>query len=158
VSKSLAARLRDRYYLAPREASGGVAPGGMKGVPMEQITLMVHLLVALALIALILLQRGKGSDIGASFGAGASQTLFGSAGSGNALTRMTAWLAAIFFASSFGLAVIADNRTADEDDLGFDIPDSAVVSEQIEEGDMPTLDTEPLTEGASDDAPVLDGE
>jgi len=125
---------------------------------MEQITLMVHLLVALALIALILLQRGKGSDIGASFGAGASQTLFGSAGSGNALTRMTAWLAAIFFASSFGLAVIADNRTADEDDLGFDIPDSAVVSEQIEEGDMPTLDTEPLTEGASDDAPVLDGE
>jgi len=125
---------------------------------MEQITLMVHLLVAIALIALILLQRGKGSDIGASFGAGASQTLFGSAGSGNALTRMTAWLSAIFFASSFGLAVIADNRTADEDDLGFDIPDSAVVSEQVEEGDMPTLDIEPLTEGASDDAPVLDGE
>ena len=118
---------------------------------MEQITLMVHLLVAIALIALILLQRGKGSDIGASFGAGASQTLFGSAGSGNALTRMTAWLSAIFFASSFGLAVIADNRTADEDDLGFDIPDSAVVSEQVEEGDMPTLDIEPLTEGASDD-------
>ena len=125
---------------------------------MEQITLMVHLLVAIALIALILLQRGKGSDIGASFGAGASQTLFGSAGSGNALTRMTAWLSAIFFASSFGLAVIADNRTADEDDLGFDIPDSAVVSEQVEEGDMPTLDIEPLTEGASDDASVLDGE
>ena len=47
---------------------------------MEQITLMVHLLVALALIALILLQRGKGADIGASFGAGASQTLFGSGG------------------------------------------------------------------------------
>ena len=56
----------------------------------EQITLMVHLLVAMALIALILLQRGKGADIGASFGAGASQTLFGSAGSGNALTSMTA--------------------------------------------------------------------
>ena len=125
---------------------------------MEQITLMVHLLVALALIALILLQRGKGSDIGASFGAGASQTLFGSAGSGNALTRMTAWLAAIFFASSFGLAVIADNRTADDDDLGFDIPESSVVSEQVEDGDMPALDLESFTEGASDDAPVLDGE
>ena len=125
---------------------------------MEQVTLMVHLLVALALIALILLQRGKGSDIGASFGAGASQTLFGSAGSGNALTRMTAWLAAIFFASSFGLAVIADNRTADDDDLGFDIPESSVVSEQVEDGDMPALDLESFTEGASDDAPVLDGE
>ena len=125
---------------------------------MEQITLMVHLLVALALIGLILLQRGKGSDIGASFGAGASQTLFGSAGSGNALTRMTAWLSAIFFASSFGLAVIADNRTADEDDLGFDVPDSDIVVEQVENGDMPTAEFEPLTGGASDDAPVLDGE
>lgn len=125
---------------------------------MEQITLMVHLLVALALIGLILLQRGKGSDIGASFGAGASQTLFGSAGSGNALTRMTAWLSAIFFASSFGLAVIADNRTADEDDLGFDVPDSEIVVEQVENGDMPTAEFEPLTGGASDDAPVLDGE
>lgn len=125
---------------------------------MEQITLMVHLLVALALIGLILLQRGKGSDIGASFGAGASQTLFGSAGSGNALTRMTAWLSAIFFASSFGLAVIADNRTADEDDLGFDVPDSNIVVEQVENGDMPTAEFDPLTGGASDDAPVLDGE
>tara|TARA_B100001093_G_scaffold482846_1_gene514843 strand:+ start:243 stop:620 length:378 start_codon:yes stop_codon:yes gene_type:complete len=125
---------------------------------MEQITLMVHLLVALALIGLILLQRGKGSDIGASFGAGASQTLFGSAGSGNALTRMTAWLSAIFFASSFGLAVIADNRTADEDDLGFDVPDSDIVVEQVENGDMPTAEFEPLLGGASDDAPVLDGE
>ena len=125
---------------------------------MEQITLMVHLLVALALIGLILLQRGKGSDIGASFGAGASQTLFGSAGSGNALTRMTAWLSAIFFASSFGLAVIADNRTADEDDLGFDVPDSEMVVEQGENGDMPTAEFDPLTGGASDDAPVLDGE
>ncbi|MDC0573878.1 preprotein translocase subunit SecG [Luminiphilus sp.] len=125
---------------------------------MEQITLMVHLLVALALIGLILLQRGKGSDIGASFGAGASQTLFGSAGSGNALTRMTAWLSAIFFASSFGLAVIADNRTADEDDLGFDVPDSEIVVEQVQNGDMPAAEFEPLTGGASDDAPVLDGE
>ena len=125
---------------------------------MEQITLMVHLLVALALIGLILLQRGKGSDIGASFGAGASQTLFGSAGSGNALTRMTAWLSAIFFASSFGLAVIADNRTADEDDLGFDVPDSEIVVEQVQNGDMPTAEFEPLMGGASDDAPVLDGE
>jgi preprotein translocase subunit SecG len=84
---------------------------------MEQITLMVHLFVALALIALILLQRGKGADVGASFGAGASQTLFGSGGSGNALTRTTAWLAAIFFVSSFGLAVIDFES---EGDIPFD--------------------------------------
>ena len=127
---------------------------------MEQITLMVHLLVALALIGLILLQRGKGSDIGASFGAGASQTVFGSAGSGNALTRMTAWLSAIFFATSFGLAVIADNRTAKEDDLGFEIPvtevpkapktfqetDVPAVSESDYYGDLPPEDS--LGDGA----------
>ena len=120
---------------------------------MEQITLMVHLLVAVALIALILLQRGKGADIGASFGAGASQTLFGSAGSGNALTSMTAWLSAIFFISSFGLAVIADNRTADEDDLGFELPASAVVEETAAESDLPTVDFEPETDMPVDDAP-----
>ena len=74
------------------------------------------------------------------------------------MTRMTAWLSAIFFASSFGLAVIADNRTADEDDLGFDVPDSEIVVEQVQNGDMPTAEFEPLTGGASDDAPVLDGE
>ena len=120
---------------------------------MEQITLMVHLLVAVALIALILLQRGKGSDIGASFGAGASQTLFGSAGSGNALTRMTAWLSAVFFISSFGLAVIADNRTADEDDLGFELPAAAVIEETASERDVPVVDFEPETDMPFDDAP-----
>jgi preprotein translocase subunit SecG len=125
---------------------------------MEQITLMVHLLVALALIALILLQRGKGTDIGASFGAGASQTLFGSAGSGNALTRMTAWLSAIFFASSFGLAVIADNRTAGEDDLGFDVPVVEGSETEIIDNDMPELEYETAGDLPLDDAPVLDGE
>ena len=120
---------------------------------MEQITLMVHLLVALALIALILLQRGKGSDIGASFGAGASQTLFGSAGSGNALTRMTAWLSAVFFISSFGLAVIADNRTADEDDLGFELPVSAAMEEPVLESDVPVLNDEPENDIPFDDVP-----
>ena len=128
---------------------------------MEQITLMVHLLVALALIALILLQRGKGADIGASFGAGASQTLFGSAGSGNALTRMTAWLSAIFFASSFGLAVIADNRGASEEDLGFDIPVSEtaeMVEPVVPESDVPALEFDTEGDIPLDDAPVLDGE
>ncbi len=54
---------------------------------MEQIILIVHLLVALAITGLIMLQQGKGADMGASFGAGASQTLFGSDGSGNVLTK-----------------------------------------------------------------------
>ena len=124
---------------------------------MEQITLMVHLLVAVALIALILLQRGKGADIGASFGAGASQTLFGSAGSGNALTRMTAWLSAIFFVSSFGLAVIAGNRTASEDDLGFDVPVYEPVDTTTPDSDVPVIDFEPEGDIPLDDAPPAGG-
>ena len=66
---------------------------------MEQIILVAHLLVALAIIGLIMLQQGKGADMGASFGAGGAQTLFGSDGSGNVLTKATALLVALFFAS-----------------------------------------------------------
>ena len=88
---------------------------------MNQVILVVHLLVALAIIGLILLQRGKGADMGASFGGGASQTVFGSSGGGNVLTSATGWLSALFFATSFGLAMIADQQYADNDELGFEV-------------------------------------
>ena len=81
---------------------------------MEQIILVGHLLVALAIIALIMLQQGKGADMGASFGAGGSQTLFGSDGSGNVLTRATSWLVMLFFVSSFSLALLANDIAFDE--------------------------------------------
>lgn len=74
---------------------------------MESIVLVVHVLVAVAMVGLILLQQGKGAEMGASFGAGASQTVFGAAGSVGFLTKATATLAAIFFATSLGLAVYA---------------------------------------------------
>lgn len=90
---------------------------------MEQIILVVHLLVALAIIGLIMLQQGKGADMGASFGAGASQTLLGSSGSANVLTRATAWLVALFFASSFGLALLANQQSSAIDELDLDIPE-----------------------------------
>ncbi len=95
---------------------------------MEQIILVVHLLVALAIIGLIMLQQGKGADMGASFGAGASQTLFGSSGSGNVLTRATAWLVALFFATSFGLALVANQKSAVVDDLDLEIPAAVEVA------------------------------
>ncbi len=69
---------------------------------MYEALLVVFLIVALALVGLIMLQQGKGADMGASFGAGASGTLFGSSGSGNFMTRMTAVLATLFFIISFG--------------------------------------------------------
>ena len=64
---------------------------------MYEALLVVFLIVAIGLVGLIMLQQGKGADMGASFGAGASGTLFGSNGSGNFMTRMTAVLATLFF-------------------------------------------------------------
>ncbi|MFT5709988.1 MAG: preprotein translocase subunit SecG [Halioglobus sp.] len=110
---------------------------------MEQIVLVVHLLVALSIIGLIMLQQGKGADMGASFGAGASQTLLGSDGSGNALTRSTSWLVVIFFATSFGLAIIANTKSVDANDLNLDIPAAALESKaSAGESELPVVESE----------------
>ena len=111
---------------------------------IEQLILVTHLLLALAIIGLIILQQGKGADVGASFGAGASQTLFGSTGGGNVLTKATAWLVALFFATSFGLAVIAKNKTSAADD--FDIPLPADEASEVLDSDLPDVE---------DDAPAV---
>ncbi len=74
---------------------------------METLVLIVHVLVAVSMIGLILLQQGKGAEMGASFGAGSSQTVFGAAGAASLLTKVTAWLALIFMLTSLTLAVYA---------------------------------------------------
>ncbi|MDX6020568.1 preprotein translocase subunit SecG [Scandinavium sp. V105_16] len=79
---------------------------------MYEALLVVFLLVAIGLVGLIMLQQGKGADMGASFGAGASATLFGSGGSGNFMTRMTAVLATLFFVISLVLGNINTNKTS----------------------------------------------
>ena len=79
---------------------------------MYEALLVVFLLVAIGLVGLIMLQQGKGADMGASFGAGASGTLFGSSGSGNFMTRMTAVLATLFFVISLILGNLNSNKTA----------------------------------------------
>ncbi|QKJ85490.1 Protein-export membrane protein SecG [Paramixta manurensis] len=78
---------------------------------MYEALLVVFLLVAIGLVGLIMLQQGKGADMGASFGAGASATLFGSTGSGNFMTRMTAVLATLFFIISLVLGNLNTNKT-----------------------------------------------
>lgn len=72
------------------------------------LALVVHVLAALGVIGLVLLQHGKGADVGAAFGSGASGSLFGATGSANFLSRTTAILAAVFFLSSLGLAYLAN--------------------------------------------------
>ena len=76
----------------------------------SSIIVVIHVLIALAIIGLVLLQHGKGADMGSGFGGGASGSLFGATGSANFLSRTTAVLATLFFLSSLGLAYLATNK------------------------------------------------
>ena len=110
----------------------------------ESILLILLVLDALALGGLVLLQQGRGADVGAAFGAGAANTMFGSAGTASFLTKMTSWLAIGFFVISFGLAYFAKERAGRMQELG--IP---TIEESLE-------DTEQLTpeeEGVDSDLP-----
>jgi preprotein translocase subunit SecG len=122
---------------------------------LQTVVIVVHLLVAIGVVALVLLQQGKGADAGASFGSGASATVFGSQGSSTFLSRFTAILAAVFFATSLGLAFFA-TRQADQLS-GAGLPDPAVlevpVSKPVVE-DVPVLESAPSAPVA-DDVPAL---
>jgi len=87
---------------------------------IQTIVLIAHTVIALLIIVLVLLQRGKGADAGAAFGSGASATVFGSQGSSNFFSRTTAILAASFFVSSLSLAYLSSQQA--------DTPDSLVES------------------------------
>lgn len=120
---------------------------------MENIILVVHVLVAVAIIALILLQQGKGAEAGASFGGGASQTVFGSQGGGNFFSRATAILAALFFATSFGLAVVAKNKAEITDVPGMpaveyaeEVPAAVDVGATAIDSDIPAAQSDAATE------------
>ena len=79
---------------------------------LQTTILIVHVFVAMALIGLVLMQKGKGAEAGAAFGAGASGTVFGARGSSSFLSRSTAVLATLFFATSMTLAFLASQRQA----------------------------------------------
>ena len=116
---------------------------------METIVLIIHVLLAAAIIGLILLQQGKGAEAGASFGAGASQTVFGSTGSGNFMSRMTAIVAAGIFATSFILAVYAKNKADSVGDAG--IPSVEIIeSNAAEEPQLPALEESEVAPVESD--------
>jgi len=79
---------------------------------LHSIVLVAHILVAVMIVGLVLLQRGKGAEAGTGFGAGASGTVFGARGSANFLSRATGVLATLFFISSLALAYLSTQRTA----------------------------------------------
>ena len=96
---------------------------------IQTIVLSAHTVIALLIIALVLLQKGKGAEAGAAFGSGASDTVFGAKGSSNFFSRATAILATAFFISSLSLAYLSSQQA--------DVPDSLLESIVLETNDMP---------------------
>lgn len=126
---------------------------------LETVVVVIHLLMALGLVVLVLLQQGKGADAGASFGAGASATVFGSQGSATFLSRFTAILAAVFFITSLGLAFFAKEKA---DELsGAGLPDPAVLEQKQEvpaASDVPVLEEQKPKADAASDVPPAEGQ
>ncbi len=117
---------------------------------MTILLIVIHILVSIALILIVLLQTGKGADMGAAFGGGSSQTLFGSTGASTFLTKATTGAAIIFMVTSLGLAYISGHRTGAES-VVTDAP------APIESPAQPTPSTPPAT-GDSGSQPAQQSE
>ena len=130
---------------------------------MQTTILIIHTLIALSIIGLVLIQRGKGSDAGAAFGSGASGTVFGSRGSTSFFSRATAVLATAFFATSLTLAYISSQRSGAPESVLENLPET-VIEEQLPaampaDDGVPALDVESIEPAAEDsDVPALDTE
>ena len=111
---------------------------------IQTIVLSAHTVIALLIIALVLLQKGKGAEAGAAFGSGASDTVFGAKGSSNFFSRATAILATAFFVSSLSLAYLSSQQA--------DVPDSLLESVDIETND--TSNQEAQNEESSMDTSI----
>ena len=127
---------------------------------LHSAVVIAHLLIAAAIIALVLLQRGKGADAGAGFGSGASGTVFGARGSASFLSRTTATLAALFIATSLTLAYLG-GRPAEAPKSVIDrvnLPDSAPALPSATPAAPPAASTDQAVEAPAEPAPQSQGE
>jgi len=122
---------------------------------MLPFLIVLHILIALTLIGLVLIQRGRGADIGAAFGSGASQTVFGARGSASFLTRATAVLAALFFASSLGLAYFYGKQHERRSVTELSVPVSGADAPPAGPADLPQL---PQPAAAPEEPPAQGGQ
>lgn len=106
---------------------------------METVLVVIHLLLAIGLVGLVLIQHGKGADMGAAFGSGASATVFGSAGAGNFLSRTTAVMAALFFLTSLALAWFAMQKGGQDSLIEKQVVAPPVAVEQSVPTDLPEV-------------------
>lgn len=118
---------------------------------MYEVVIVLFLLVAIAMIALILVQQGKGAGMGASFGAGASNTVFGSAGSGNFLTKSTWILALIFFGICLFIGWMQKDTEKQTDSFSNIDAQQQVVQEQ-KDADVPAMNSD--TPAANQELPA----
>ena len=117
---------------------------------LTSIFTVVHLVAAIAIVALVLLQQGKGADMGAAFGGGSSNSVFGSRGSATFLSRVTAGLAALFFITGLSLAYIYTQQSA--------APRSVMTAETAtESSDVPSTGGTTVSGGAESDIPAAPG-
>jgi len=112
--------------------------------------------IAVALVGLVLIQQGKGADAGAAFGGGASQTVFGSQGSGSFLTRLTTILAIVFFVTSFSLAVFAKQRAEVAGETGIPMVQESSDSSPAEQAAEADSVQSSETESGESDLPELE--
>ena len=103
---------------------------------LETVLLSLLVIDALALIALVLIQQGKGADVGAAFGSGSSNTVFGSSGGATAMTRITTWLSIGFFVIAFGLAYTAKERSEQAKQLGIPQVGDQATDRSDNQGDL----------------------
>lgn len=125
---------------------------------MLTLVIVVHIIVAIAIVGLVLLQQGKGADAGASFGAGSSQTVFGSSGSGNFLVRATTVAATIFFVTSLSLAIFAKNQSGIGSATGLPVVNPALLEQvplSAPQSDVPTIAEPDTAPAGQDDVPSL---
>jgi preprotein translocase subunit SecG len=123
---------------------------------LYQVLIVVYLIVALCLIGLVLIQQGKGADMGASFGAGSSATIFGSSGSGNFLTKATTWLAIAFFAISLILGNLTANRIKSTDE--WNNIEAATENSIPADSTIPSESAEPKAAIKNSDVPAGDAD
>ncbi len=122
---------------------------------LQKGVLITHTLIALLIIVLVLLQRGKGADAGAAFGAGASGTVFGARGSGSFFSRATAVCATAFFITSLSLAYLSSQNSS----APISLVDDAPVAEEVVEApdsDMPAIEQEGELADDATDMPALE--
>ena len=123
---------------------------------MQSLIVIVHIIVAVAIIGLVLLQQGKGADAGASFGSGASQTVFGASGSGNFLTRATTVAATLFFITSLSLAIFARENAGLSSTAGLPVVNEELLEESGSvPSDVPQLEEVPQQAPDAGDIPAV---